>query len=68
MLRARAVTYLYGPEGPGVVEADIEVAASFNFTPYLVTALLFLALTVPLARFVDWLVTRDRKRRMAGAR
>ena len=27
MLRARAITYLYGPEAPGVVEADIEVAA-----------------------------------------
>jgi len=27
VLRARAITYLYGPEGPGVVEADIEVAA-----------------------------------------
>jgi polar amino acid transport system permease protein len=56
----------------GVIEAfnraDIEVAASFNFTPYLVTALLFLALTVPLARFVDWLIARDRRRQLAGAR
>ena len=28
----------------------------------------FLALTIPLSRFVDWLVARDRKRQLAGAR
>ena len=38
----------------------------FNFTPLLVSGLLFLALTIPLARFTDWLVARDRRRRMAG--
>jgi polar amino acid transport system permease protein len=56
----------------GLVEAfrraDIESAAAFNFTPYLITALLFLALTIPLARLVDWLIARDRKRQLAGAR
>jgi polar amino acid transport system permease protein len=56
----------------GLVEsfkrADIESAAAFNYTPYLVTAILFLLLTIPLARFVDWLVARDRKRQLAGAR
>jgi len=39
---------------------------SFNFTPYLVCGLLFLLLTIPMARFVDWLVARDRKRQMAA--
>jgi polar amino acid transport system permease protein len=38
----------------GLVEAfrqsQIEVAGSFNFTPYLATALLFLLLTIPLTR------------------
>ena len=56
----------------GLVEAfkrsDIESAAAFNFTPYLITACLFLLLTIPLARFVDWLVARDRKRQLAGSR
>jgi polar amino acid transport system permease protein len=58
----------------GVVEAfrqsQIEVAASFNYTPYLVTAILFVLLTIPLARFTDWLVARDRRRQLAtgGAR
>jgi polar amino acid transport system permease protein len=51
-------------------ESQIEVAATFNYTPYLVTALLFVALTVPLARLTDWLVARDRRRQHAagGAR
>jgi polar amino acid transport system permease protein len=54
----------------GVVEAfrqsQIEVAASFNYTPYLATALLFILLTIPLARFTDWLVARDKRRQLAG--
>jgi len=48
-------------------QAQIISAADFNLTPYLVTALLFLLLTVPMARFVDWLVARDRRRYLAGA-
>ncbi len=53
----------------GVVEAfrqsQIEVAATFNYTPYLVTAILFILLTIPLARLTDWLVARDRRRQLA---
>jgi polar amino acid transport system permease protein len=56
----------------GVVEifrqSYIEQAGSFNFTPYMVTALVFIVVTIPLARFTDWLVNRDRKRQLAGAR
>jgi polar amino acid transport system permease protein len=44
-------------------QSQIEQYASFNFTPYLVTALVFLALTIPLARFTDWMVARERNRR-----
>ena len=47
-------------------EAQIDEAATFNFTPYLCTAILFIAITVPLARFTDWLVARDRRRQLAG--
>ena len=54
----------------GVVEAfrqsQIDVSATFNYTPYICTALLFIAITVPLARFTDWLVARDRRRQLAG--
>jgi len=53
----------------GPVEAfrrsQIEVAGNFNYTPYLVTAILFVLLTIPLARLTDWLVARERRRRLA---
>jgi polar amino acid transport system permease protein len=56
----------------GAVEAfrraQIIQSAEFNFTPYLITAVIFLLLTIPMARFVDWLVARDRRRQMAGVR
>ena len=48
--------------------AQIISGADFNLTPYLVTALFFLVITVPMARFVDWLIARDRRRYLAGAR
>ena len=47
-------------------QSQLEVAASFNYTPYLATALLFVLLTIPLARFTDWLVARGRRRQLAG--
>jgi amine acid ABC transporter, permease protein, 3-TM region, His/Glu/Gln/Arg/opine family len=54
----------------GVVEifrtAQIKQSATFNFTPYLGVALVFLVLTIPLARFTDWLVARDKRRAAAG--
>ena len=54
----------------GVVEAfrqsQIEVSASFNYTPYIATALIFIALTIPMARFTDWLVAHDKRRHQAG--
>jgi polar amino acid transport system permease protein len=48
--------------------AQIFSSADFNLTPYVVTAIFFLALTVPMVRLVDWLVARDRRRYLAGAR
>ena len=55
----------------GVVEVlrqtQINEASSFNGTYYLVAATLFVAITIPLARFTDWLVARDRRRRQASA-
>jgi polar amino acid transport system permease protein len=45
--------------------AQVIGQASFNFTPYVVSALLFLALTIPCARVVDWLIARDRARYLA---
>jgi len=54
----------------GTVEAlraaEIDSSATFNFTPYLATALLFVVVTIPLARLTDWLIARERRRRQAG--
>jgi polar amino acid transport system permease protein len=54
----------------GVVEifrqSYIKQAGSFNFTPYLATALVFLLITIPLARLTDWLIARDKRRQAAG--
>jgi polar amino acid transport system permease protein len=50
----------------GVVEifrqTQILSAAKFNFTPYIATGLIFLVITIPLARLTDWLVTREQRR------
>jgi polar amino acid transport system permease protein len=43
-------------------ETQILVAAKFNFTPYLATGLIFLVLTIPLARLTDWLIAREQRR------
>lgn len=47
----------------GVVDAvraaQIETATDFNYTPYVVAGLLFIALTVPMARFTDWVARRQ---------
>ena len=54
----------------GAVEAfqqsQIDANATFNFTSYLAAAVLFVAITIPLARFTDWLIARDRRRRQAS--
>jgi polar amino acid transport system permease protein len=54
----------------GVVEifrqTQILTAANFNFTPYVATALVFLVVTIPLARFTDWLVIRERRKGQGG--
>jgi polar amino acid transport system permease protein len=47
--------------------ADIYSEQVFNFSSFTVAAILFLILTIPLARFTDRLIDRDRRRRLAGA-
>jgi len=55
----------------GAIEANeaaqIYSSTVFNYSSYTVAALLFLLLTIPLARFTDRLIERDRRRRLAGA-
>ena len=47
-------------------QSQIQVARNFDYTPYFATALLFVVLTIPLARLTDWLALRDRRRVRAG--
>jgi polar amino acid transport system permease protein len=55
----------------GVVEifrqTQILQYARFNYTPVIATALVFLLLTIPLARFTDWLIARERNKQYAGS-
>jgi len=48
-------------------ESQIIQAEHFDFTPYVALALVYVVITIPQARFVDWLVARDRRRRQVGA-
>jgi polar amino acid transport system permease protein len=47
--------------------AQIFSSTVFNYSGFTVAAILFLILTIPLARFTDHLIARDRARRLAGA-
>jgi polar amino acid transport system permease protein len=55
----------------GAIEANqaagIYASSTFNYSSYVVAAILFLILTIPLARFTDHVIARDRARRLAGA-
>ncbi len=42
-----------------VLQAQIDVAATFNYTPYMVAGLLFLLLTIPMTRLTDWFARRQ---------
>lgn len=46
-------------------QAQIYTFGTFNYTSYLVAALLFILLTIPMARFTDHLAERTRRRRGA---
>lgn len=50
-----------------VREAQIYTTRTFNYTSYVVATLLFLAISVPLTRYVDWYTARDRAVRQKGS-
>lgn len=47
--------------------AGIETARDFNYTPYVAAALLFLCVSIPLTRFTDHLLARERRRMFGTA-
>ncbi len=48
--------------------AQIGSYADFNYTPYLASALLFIAVTVPITRYADWLQRKATERQWTEAR
>src|ERR687891_527668 len=44
-------------------QAAIIQSATFDFTPFVALALIYVVITIPQARFVDWLIARDLRQR-----
>jgi polar amino acid transport system permease protein len=61
-------TALVGVLGPieAARQAQIFASRTFNFTSYVVAAVIFLAVTIPLTRLTDALLARQRRRTTAG--
>ena len=49
-----------------VRSAQITVATTYNFTPYVVAGLLFVLLSLPFIRLTDWLNARAQRREQVG--
>jgi len=49
-----------------VYAAQIIASRSFNYTPYVVAGLIFVAITVPMTRFTDWVAARMNRRQSQG--
>jgi polar amino acid transport system permease protein len=47
-------------------QAQIDTSFTFNYTPYVAAAVIFLALTIPMTRFADWVTERLARRQRAG--
>jgi polar amino acid transport system permease protein len=48
--------------------AQIGADSYFNFSAYTTSAILFLVMTIPMTRFTDRLIDKDREKRLAGSR
>ena len=57
-----ALISILGVAGEAFRVAQIEAQSSFNYTPLLAAALLYLSITIPLARFLDWWDSPERAR------
>ncbi|MEU3709864.1 amino acid ABC transporter permease [Streptomyces catenulae] len=49
-----------------VYAAQIIAGKDFNYTPYVVAGLVFVALTIPMTRLTDWVTARMDRRRAQG--
>jgi polar amino acid transport system permease protein len=47
-------------------QAQIIQQGDFNFTPLVALSLIFIVITIPQARLVDWLIARDQRKRQSS--
>ena len=57
-----ALISVLGVAGEAFRVAQIEAQSSFNYTPLLAAAFLYLCITIPMARFLDWWDSPERAR------
>jgi polar amino acid transport system permease protein len=57
-----ALISVLGVAGEAFRVAQIEAQSSFNYTPLLAAALLYLCITIPMARLLDWWDSPERAR------
>ncbi len=57
-----ALISILGVAGEAFRVAQIEAQSSFNYTPLLAAALLYLCITIPMARLLDWWDAPERAR------
>jgi polar amino acid transport system permease protein len=57
-----ALISILGVSGEAFRIAQIDAQSTFNYTPLLAAALLYLCITIPLARFLDWWDSPERAR------
>ena len=54
----------------GIVElfkaAQIDAGFYFNYTAYVLAAVFYVVMTVPLSRYADWMAARQRRRSQAA--
>ncbi len=58
-----ALISILGVAGEAFRVAQIDAASTFNYTPLIAAAILYLAITVPLARIVDHIGARAQEDR-----
>ena len=51
----------------GLGQANIISGARFDYTPFVALAAVYLLITIPQTRFVDWMLARNQRRTMASA-
>ncbi len=60
-----AIVSVLGVE-EAIRNAGIFSSTVFNYSSYIAAAVLFLLITIPLTRLTDWMIARDRAKRLAG--